>query len=177
MKLVSIKDFAKFMGLSMLQRNISVSPLKLQKLLYYQQAWHMVFFGRENTLFADVPEAWVNGPVYTSIYPVYKDKVDGMCDHMKPEHFLQEGEDMNSAIESLAKEMDLEDEEMNLANEIIMLYGTKSQNYLIFLTHSEDPWAEKRIGLQPYEASSTPISLDTMYRYYKERHDKYGNKQ
>lgn len=35
----------------------------------------MVFFGREHTsLFADVPQAWVNGPVYPTIYALYKDK-------------------------------------------------------------------------------------------------------
>lgn len=61
---VSISLLAKYVGLTMLQRGISVSPLKLQKILYYIQSWHMVFFGRENTLVAEAPHAWVNGPVY-----------------------------------------------------------------------------------------------------------------
>ena len=51
-------------------------------------------------------------------------------------------------------------------------YGSKSQNYLIFLTHSELPWCEKREGLKPDERSACPLSLDTMYRYYAERHTK-----
>ena len=77
-QMVNIEDFTKYIGLSLHSKGFSVSPLKLQKLLYYTQAWHMVFFGRENTLFVNVPQAWVNGPVYPVIYDAYKDKVSGM---------------------------------------------------------------------------------------------------
>lgn len=60
---VDIKDYAQFIGVSMLVKGLSVSPLKLQKILYYQQAWHMVAFGRRETLLNSLPHAWVNGPV------------------------------------------------------------------------------------------------------------------
>ena len=40
------------------------------------------------------------------------------------------------------------------------------------MTHSELPWCEKREGLKPYERSVNPLSLDTMYSYYAERHAK-----
>ena len=55
---------------------------------------------------------------------------------------------------------------------IVLKYGSKSQNYLIFLTHSELPWCEKREGMKPFERSVRPLSLDTMYKYYSERHAK-----
>lgn len=58
-----IKMVARYIALSLLTKQMTVSPLKLQKLLYYAQAWSMVFFGRQRQLFADVPQAWVNGPV------------------------------------------------------------------------------------------------------------------
>ena len=67
-RLFDIKLVARYIALSLLTKQMTVSPLKLQKLLYYAQAWSMVFFGRSKTLFADVPQAWVNGPVYPSIY-------------------------------------------------------------------------------------------------------------
>ena len=69
---VAIQDIAKYTVLRLIQNEVTVSPLKLQKLLYYMQAWHMVYFERENTLFDDEPEAWVNGPVYRVIYNEYK---------------------------------------------------------------------------------------------------------
>lgn len=172
MKLVDIKDYTRYMGLSMLQKGLTVSPLKLQKLLYYQQAWHMVYFGRENTLFADTPQAWVNGPVYPVIFQEYKDKVAGMCEHLHLEDFKCENEKLESSLEGLSKKMSLESDELILTERVIMLYGSKTQNQLILLTHSEKPWSEQREGLLPYVRSDKEISLDTMYTYYKERYDR-----
>jgi uncharacterized phage-associated protein len=40
---------------------------------------------------------------------------------------------------------------------------------LVFLTHSELPWSEKREGLSPFDYSEEKISLDTMYDYYHRR--------
>ena len=68
---VDIKDYAAYVGITMLMKGLTVSPLKLQKILYYEQAWHMVGFGRDNQLFSCAPQAWVNGPVYPEIYYIY----------------------------------------------------------------------------------------------------------
>ena len=65
MKTVDIKDYTTYIGITMLMKGLTVSPLKLQKILYYEQAWHMVGFGRENTLFEDapVPTTKINAPL------------------------------------------------------------------------------------------------------------------
>lgn len=172
MHTVDIKDFARFMGLSMLSKGISVSPLKLQKLLYYQQAWHMVFFGRENQLFDTAPQAWVNGPVYPEIYTQYKDSVPGMCDHLRPEHFGSTLKTLLCDIASLAQRLGLSDEEIRLFDSVVNLYGSKTQNQLILVTHSEQPWCEQREGLYPFQPSNRVISLDTMYNYYTARRNR-----
>lgn len=173
METIDIKTFTKYIGLSMISKGISVSPLKLQKLLYYQQAWHMVFFGRENCLFDTAPQAWVNGPVYPEIFHVYKDKVSNMCDHLDIQHFgISEGVDLNDIIQRLALELALSENQIGLIDSVIQIYGTKTQNQLILSTHSELPWSEAREGLKPFEKSERVISLDTMYSYYKERYDR-----
>ena len=172
MKTVDIKDYTVYLGLSMMAKGLSVSPLKLQKLLYYQQSWHLVYFGEENTLFAVAPHAWVNGPVYPVIYHEYKDKVPGMCDHLKLSHFVPEGTDIMAEMKRLVEKMGLTSDEVELTERVIMLYGSKTQNQLILLTHSEKPWSEKREGLKPYVYSNNPISLDTMHDYYKARYDR-----
>ena len=59
LKIVDIKDYAAYVGITMLMKGLTVSPLKLQKILYYEQAWHMVGFGRDNQLFSCAPQAWV----------------------------------------------------------------------------------------------------------------------
>lgn len=172
MRTVDIKDYTIYLGLSMLTKGLSVSPLKLQKLLYYQQAWHMVYFGPENTLFNEEPHAWVNGPVYPSIYRAYRDKVPGMCDHLKQKDFISDDAEVTSEMKDLVAKMGLTADEVELTERVIMLYGSKTQNQLILLTHSEKPWSEQREGMAPYEYSDKPISLNTMYHYYKERYDR-----
>lgn len=156
----------------MLLQGISVSPLKLQKVLYYQQAWHMVFFNEENTLFSDVPQAWVNGPVYPTIYKKYKEAVPGMCDHLNFSHLDTNDTDAPTEAKSLASRMNLTQDEIDLTQNVIQLYGAKSQNQLVFLTHCEKPWSEKRKGLRPYDYSDSEISLHTMYTYYSDRYKK-----
>ncbi len=169
--MVNILDLAKYVGLTLIIRGLSVSHLKIQKLVYYIQAWYMVAFGREQTLIKDVPQAWVNGPVYRAIYDEYKDKSDNMCDHLKLSDFTTET-DASKAIAQLVEKMQLTKEQIETIDQIIMLYGSKSQNFLIFQTHSELPWCEKREGLLPYEKSQIPMSLDTMHKYYLERYQR-----
>jgi uncharacterized phage-associated protein len=47
-----------------------VSNLKLQKLVYYAQAWHLAI--HETALFEEDFEAWVHGPVIPVLYQKYK---------------------------------------------------------------------------------------------------------
>lgn len=170
-----IKDIARYIGLSLIAKGLTVSPLKLQKLLYYVQSWYMVFNGRQNTLFVQAPQAWVNGPVYPDIYYLYRDKVSNMCDHLTAKDF--DTDDVNVTLAQLAAKLQLTAEETELLDSVVMLYGAKSQNGLIFLTHAEQPWVEAREGLAPYQRSEREISLDTMHDYYKARYDRNRQKQ
>ena len=42
-----IQDVATYCGLVLLKEGMTVTPLKLQKILYYVQAWMMVFFNEQ----------------------------------------------------------------------------------------------------------------------------------
>jgi len=169
MKTVNISDFAKYVGLSLLSKELSVSHLKLQKIIYYCQAWHMVFFGRENTLLDEKPQAWVNGPVYPTIYKEYKKEGSFVTDLMTKEDFGTE--DIESALEDLTGKLNFSVEQTKCLNSVISLYGVKNEAQLISYTHCEKPWAEKREGLLPFQRSTKELSLDTMYNYYKTRRD------
>lgn len=165
-----IKEVARYVGLSSTTKGLSISPLKLQKLLYYIQAWFMVFYGRENTLFSEVPQAWVNGPVYPTIYHFYKNKAANMCDHLDSSVFYDG--DALEGLSLLTKTLGLNADQFETMESVIMMYGKQSQNQLIWLTHSEQPWASARGGLAPFEKSEQEISLDTMYAYYSDRHNR-----
>lgn len=133
----------------------------------------MVFFGREQTLFAEKPQAWVNGPVYPSVYHTYSHML-GVYDEFRKEHFCSSHETempTEELISSLTVKMNLSKDQLILSDRILTLYGTKSQDELVLMTHCEEPWCEQREGLLPFERSDRELSLDTMYRYYKARHD------
>lgn len=46
-----------------------LTNLKLQKLLYYQQGYHLAAFG--TPLFSEDVESWMYGPVVPSVYDVF----------------------------------------------------------------------------------------------------------
>ncbi len=48
-----------------------VTNKKLQKLLYYAQAWSLVL--RDKKLFDDKIEAWIHGPAIRKVYLGYKE--------------------------------------------------------------------------------------------------------
>lgn len=170
-----ILDVARYVGLSLLSKGLSVSPLKLQKILYYVQSWYMVFFGRENTLFRECPQAWVNGPVYPPVFHEYKDKTQGMCDHLRVSDFgTSDADAMLSEVSSI---LQFDADETKLIESVILMYGSKTQNELIFLSHCELPWAEQRHDLAPFERSERELSFDTMYQYYNERHERNKKKR
>ena len=47
-----------------------MTAMKLEKLVYYCQAWSLVW--DERTLFDERIEAWVNGPVVPELYRVHR---------------------------------------------------------------------------------------------------------
>ena len=47
-----------------------MTTMKLQKLIYYSQAWSLVW--DEKPLFAERIEAWANGPVCPDLYNLHR---------------------------------------------------------------------------------------------------------
>jgi uncharacterized phage-associated protein len=53
-----------------------VSNLKLQKLLYYAQGYHVAVHGIKGPLFNDKVYAWKHGPVVKTVYNTYAGYAD-----------------------------------------------------------------------------------------------------
>ncbi len=135
------------------------------------QAWHMVYFGRENTLFDDVPEAWVNGPVYRSVYEEYRSIP--IYEQILPTFFgINSSEDLHNETEGLCRSLSLTDEQNEFIESIFCHYGSMSHDRLVYLTHSQRPWNNAREGLEAFEYSNQVIELDDMYHYYSEMNRK-----
>jgi uncharacterized phage-associated protein len=127
-----------------------ISNLKLQKLLYYAQAWYLAL--NDHPLFDERIEAWVHGPTVPPVYGVFKQW------GWQP-----------IGVEVVRPEF--REEIVQHLNDVMDAYGGLSAYQLEKLTHSEDPWKNARRGLPPDEPSNAVIPHEDMRRYYRARLD------
>ena len=157
-----IKQIAAYIVAYCLSNNIEINHFKIQKLLYYIQAWHLVYFDKK-LIFEDKPEAWVNGPVYRSIYNLLKNKAKPYealkINNSTPEKNFQTFNNIKGSLK-------LSEEQEGFLTSIMNHYGLMKHEKLIYLTHKEKPWNEARKGLGNFDYSEIPISFDTMYEFY-----------
>lgn len=137
----------------------SVSPKKLQKLIYYVEAWHLVYF--DKTLIDENFEAWVHGPVVPELYQYLKqfgyDNIEIIDDEL---------DSAKERINKVAKENNLTDDQMELIYSVLNRYGSLTSFELEMLTHSEQPWIEARQGIPPHERCTNIISKEEMKAFY-----------
>lgn len=118
-----------------------MSNMKLQKMLYYEQGYHLAAF--DSPLFEEDIEAWMYGPAVPSIY----------------EHFKKHG---SGGIEpEVAIPIRLSDEEEKLFYSVFDAYAGLSAIGLMEKTHSEEPWKTTVCG------KGSIISKDKMRSFFK----------
>jgi uncharacterized phage-associated protein len=162
MKKISFEHITPFVITYCHIRGLPITPLKLQKLLYYLDAWHIAKFEKA-TLFEELPEAWVNGPVYRVVYDMFKD--DFFRNQDIPDKCTDETE-MSKFLEDLLQKMEISDEQRKLIYAVLDTYSVFSDEKLVFMTHSEAPWNEVRKGLSPIERTTAKLSVDTIYDFF-----------
>lgn len=130
-----------------------ITNLKLQKLVYYSQAW---FYAKNKApLFDEDFEAWIHGPVIPSLYNTYR--------HFGWHNIVREdlGDSSLKTIKGkLGKE--ISDVLFDIINEYYRLTGFELEQ----LTHNEDPWKQARIGLKDDEPSNVIIKKIWIRNYY-----------
>jgi len=122
-----------------------ISAMKLQKLVYYAQAWHTVW--ADDLLFGNRIEAWKDGPVCPDLW-----KEHASAFKVKK---LGKGDSSN-----------LTKREKKTIKQVLEFYGGRSAQWLSDLTHSEDPWLDARRGAAPGARSNAVISHRAMQEYY-----------
>lgn len=140
-------NVAKYMIASFQKKHAEISNLKLQKLLYYAQAWHLALY--DGPLFDDKIEAWVHGPVVPNVFREYKEYA------WRP---------ITKSIQTPTP--------VTLAfhlNEVLRAYGNFDATALESMTHQEDPWKVTRGTLSPDEPSNRVITLEAIKKYFSAR--------
>lgn len=123
----------------------SVTTMKLQKLVYYSQAWHLVF--NNEALFSEVIEAWPQGPVSPKLYEKHRRQFQVSS--------WPAGD--RSALTPAEKQT---------VRWVLDKYGAFSAESLSQMTHMEAPWRIARGLLELDERCSEPIDLQQMKHFY-----------
>ena len=137
---VSVLDVAAYI----LEQRGSMTTMKLQKLVYYCQAWSLVWDDRP--LFSETIEAWANGPVVRRLYDVHRGQFT-----------IDEIPGRSPIRDTVARDT---------IDAVLEAYGGYSAYQLSIMTHHEHPWLVARDGLPEWEPSDAVISHASMAEYY-----------
>lgn len=124
-----------------------MTAMKLQKLVYYAQAWSLVW--DEKPLFPEHIEAWAMGPVVPALYDVHRGQ-----------YVVKQLPRGNPEV--------LTAQERETVDAVLGFYGDKSSQWLADLTHQEAPWREAResAGAPPGAFCEEEITHEAMAAYY-----------
>lgn len=124
----------------------TMTAMKLQKLVYYSQAWSLAW---DNVPLFDEPiRAWANGPVVRALYDQHKGQYCVTSETFDGDPDL------------------LTDDERDTIDVVLDAYAERTPVELSELTHSERPWRKAREHLLPGERGNRTISRDDMMEYY-----------
>jgi len=123
-----------------------MSAMKLQKLMYYSQAWTLAW--TDKPLFEEEIEAWAKGPVVPALYFKHRGQF-----RVQPGFFGGNAERLSP-------------DEKESIDRVLAFYGPKDPQWLSSLTHLEDPWKNARQGMAEDERGNRVISKVAMLEYY-----------
>ncbi len=136
-----------------------VTPLMLQKILYFVQGVYSALYGMP--VFAEDCRAWVHGPVYPEVYDLFRDfKYNPI-------------EDARFALLEGAGKT-LTDDEKKVIDLVVNTFGMYGGKILEKITHSEDPWVKARAGYADGIPSNELVSKEKIMEYFISVNQKYG---
>jgi len=141
LKKVNVFDVTAFI----LKKCGRMTAMKLQKLVYYCQAWSLVW--DEKPLFPEKIEAWANSPIVRKLFEAHRGKFMVRS--------IPDGNPKN-----------LSDVEKETVSAVLDYYGKMSSQELSDLIHLEYPWKKTRKGMREIERGSKEISHALMEEYY-----------
>lgn len=136
-----------------------VTPLMLQKLLYFIQGIHFALFGKP--IFVEDCEAWVHGPVYPEVYNMFKEFKYNPIDDVR---FVIIDSRTDGLTENEKKVIEL----------VVNTFGLYGGKVLERITRREIPWRTARKGYGDTIPSKEPLSKESIQAYYEAVNKKYN---
>lgn len=144
---ISASDVAKYVIKVFQECEDPITNLKLQKLLYYIQGWHLGLY--DAPVFDDDFQAWIHGPVIPKVFYEYKDEFP----------WLPIINQLDAVSLPLEIELHIE--------EVLTIYGKDSCWELELRIHKEDPWLIARKGVLSHDECFNEISKEELRRFFQ----------
>lgn len=133
------------------EKAVEVTPLALQKILYFIQGIYMVVCGKP--LYEEDCLAWIHGPVYESVYEMFKTFKYNPIDDRRFVMFKNRFRELSEG-------------EKEVIDLIINSFGIYSGKALEAITHNEEPWQRAREGYLPDQPSNVVIEKSAIKEYF-----------
>jgi uncharacterized phage-associated protein len=159
---LSVHDVCDYIIVKLNGADARLNVLKLHKLLYYVQAWHLAF--GKGRLFNNHFQAWVHGPVCRSIYDRFKD-AKSMYSPVRLRD-VRDDFDLGRLPRGAKRHVDT----------ILEAYADFTDDQLEEMTHRERPWIAAREGYDPKERCEEQISDNVMVEFYSRRLKRNGSR-
>lgn len=161
MQTKSVANFFLKLGF---EEEIEISPMKLQKLLFYAQGWHLGFTG--GLLFDEQVECWRYGPVVRSIFDHFREFGSSPIDRLATKHKFVNGK-WKIVYPKVPNSCNQD------TKDILTTVWSEYKNYSAFrlsnMTHEEGgPWHTVFIANNQQPPMGTDIPIDVMRDYFKE---------
>ena len=157
-KLFSVSDKMLSVIAYVFEKLEEVTPLMLQKLLYFIQGIYSALNGKP--IFEEDCRAWIHGPVYPEVYDLFRDFKYNPIDDARFA-LLERMEDT------------LTEEEKRVIDLVLNTFGMYGGKMLEKITHNEIPWQEARKGYGDSIPSSEIVPKDRIMKYYIAVNQKY----
>ena len=151
----TIDDVCDFIISEVTEGGTPLNLLKLQKLIYYCDAWYLAF--DKGPLFEEKFQAWVHGPVSRRVYDRFVETKDLYSPVTISD--LRPGFNPNSLTPAIRGHI----------KSVLEVYNKFTGSQLEEMTHREDPWIITRKGLAPAERCEKEIDKTLIKTFYASR--------
>lgn len=142
------------------QKEYGISNLRLQKLLYFVQAYYLAFTEVGNPCFNDEIEAWDFGPVVPRVYQEFKRFGSGNIPTITS-YIVFDDEDIWSAHSVEFDNETIPKCDRERINKVVDKFSSYSTTSLVSLTHNQRPWRDAYSGI-----NNGIISKESIKEYF-----------
>lgn len=138
------------------EHNYGISNLKLQKILYFIQAYFVMSKENCSPCFYDRIEAWDFGPVVPVAYHEYKQYGSGDIPTVRS-YFMFDKDNMWNSKRIVFQDIVIERKDKELMEQVVDKFSDYSATDLVTLTHRQSPWIDAYVPHQNNEITIESI--------------------